>query len=106
MGLYGALIVRPAPRQLREQRRPDSAFEPSAEYLYLLSEIDPDLHLAVERKQAYNYKAFKARYFLINGRSMPDTLAPNNAAWLPNQPYGRHGPRQARTTRWPTRNRP
>ena len=25
---------------------------------------------------------------MINGRSMPDTLAPNNASWLPNQPYG------------------
>ena len=30
----------------------------------------------------------KARYFLINGRSMPDTIAPNLAAWLPSQPYG------------------
>ena len=25
---------------------------------------------------------------MINGRSMPDTLAPNNASWLPTQPYG------------------
>ena len=28
------------------------------------------------------------RYLMINGRSIPDTLAPNNAAWLPAQPYG------------------
>ena len=25
---------------------------------------------------------------MINGRSMPDTLAPNHASWLPRQPYG------------------
>ena len=25
---------------------------------------------------------------MINGRSFPDTVAPNGAAWLPNQPYG------------------
>jgi hypothetical protein len=24
---------------------------------------------------------------MINGRSFPDTIAPNNATWLPNQPY-------------------
>jgi hypothetical protein len=32
--------------------------------------------------------SYEAHYFLINGRSMPDTLAPNNAPWLPGQPYG------------------
>lgn len=89
MGLYGGLIVRP--KVLGDNfanNLTSSQFKPSTEYLFLLSEIDPDLHLAVERKQAYNYKTSKARYFLINGRSMPDTLAPNNAAWLPSQPYG------------------
>jgi hypothetical protein len=25
---------------------------------------------------------------MINGRSFPDTIAPNNASWLPSQPYG------------------
>jgi hypothetical protein len=46
------------------------------------------VHLAVERKQPVNWNAYNARYFMINGRSMPDTLAPNNASWLPTQPYG------------------
>ena len=54
----------------------------------MLSEVDPALHLAVERNRAFNYATFKPRYYFINGRSMPDTLAPNNASWLPNQPYG------------------
>jgi FtsP/CotA-like multicopper oxidase with cupredoxin domain len=88
MGLYGALVVRPAGHPDQENDRADSAFDPAHEYLYLLSEVDPDLHLAVERGRAYNFTNYRARYFLINGRSMPDTLAPNHAPWLPNQPYG------------------
>ncbi|MFD2764985.1 multicopper oxidase domain-containing protein [Micromonospora eburnea] len=88
MGLYGALVVRPPGHPDRENGRADSAFDPDHEYLYLLGEIDPDLHLAVERRRAYDFTRYKARYFTINGRSMPDTLAPNHADWLPDQPYG------------------
>ncbi|MDT7551218.1 MAG: hypothetical protein QOE84_3612 [Actinomycetota bacterium] len=88
MGMYGALVVRPAASAAQVNNRADSAFNPSTEYVFLLSEIDPDVHLAVERKQPVNWNAYNARYFMINGRSMPDTLAPNNASWLPSQPYG------------------
>lgn len=88
MGLYGALVVRPAGHPDRVNDRPDSAFSTSHEYVFLLSEVDPDLHLAVERQQPIDWSVFKARYYMINGRSMPDTLAPNNASWLPSQPYG------------------
>jgi len=88
MGLYGALVVRPAGHPNQVNDRADSAFTPGKEYVYLLSEIDPDVHLAVERNQPVNWAASKSRYFMINGRSMPDTLAPNNAPWLPTQPYG------------------
>ena len=88
MGLYGALVVRPAGHPNQVNDRADSAFANGKEYVYLLSEIDPDVHLAVERHQPVNVNASKSRYFTINGRSMPDTLAPNNAPWLPNQPYG------------------
>jgi FtsP/CotA-like multicopper oxidase with cupredoxin domain len=88
MGLYGALVVRPSGNAGQVNDRADSAFNPATEYVFLLSEVDPDLHLAVERSQPIDWKNFRARYFMINGRSMPDTLAPNNAAWLPGQPYG------------------
>ncbi len=93
MGLYGALVVRPADSSgamIQGQAYDDTAseFDPDHEYVHLLSEIDPAFHLAVERKRAINLGAFNSRYFLINGRSMPDTLAPNGAAWLPAQPYG------------------
>ena len=88
MGMYGALVVRPSGHPDQVNTRSDSAFSPTHEYLFLLSEIDPEAHLAVERGGGIDWTSFKARYFLINGRSMPDTLAPNNASWLPNQPYG------------------
>ncbi len=88
MGLYGALVVRPAGHPDQVNDRGDSVFNPGHEYLYLLSEIDPDLHLAVERGEPFDITTYNARYFLINGRSMPDTLAPNDAPWLPAQPYG------------------
>lgn len=86
MGLYGALIVRPL-------NHPDWAytsstkFNPNTEYMFLLSEVDPDLHQAVERGLAYNAAATHPRYWMINGRSFPDTIAPNGAPWLPDQPY-------------------
>ncbi len=88
MGLYGALVVRPAghPSQLNDNST--SAFTSDKDYVFLLSEVAPDVHLAVERQEPVDPSAYKARYFMINGRSMPDTLAPNNASWLPTQPYG------------------
>jgi FtsP/CotA-like multicopper oxidase with cupredoxin domain len=88
MGLFGALVVRPKGHPDWENDRADSAFNTEHEYLYLLSEVDPDAHLAVERKRAFDWTKYRPRYFMINGRSMPDTIAPNRAAWLPNQPYG------------------
>ncbi len=88
MGLYGALVVRPSGRPGQVNNRPDSVFNPGREYVFLLSEVDPEVHLAVERAEPVDWSAYNPRYFMINGRSMPDTLAPNNASWLPNQPYG------------------
>jgi FtsP/CotA-like multicopper oxidase with cupredoxin domain len=88
MGLYGALVVRPAGHPDQVNNRADSKFDPQHEYVFLLSEVAPDLHLAVERHDPVDWSSYRARYFMINGRSMPDTLAPNHASWLPHQPYG------------------
>jgi FtsP/CotA-like multicopper oxidase with cupredoxin domain len=88
MGLFGALVVRPAGHADQVNDRSDSQFNPAHEYVFLLSEVDPDLHLAVERGDPVDMSSYRARYYMINGRSMPDTLAPNHASWLPNQPYG------------------
>jgi FtsP/CotA-like multicopper oxidase with cupredoxin domain len=88
MGLYGALIVRPAEHPDWAYNDPSTAFNPQLEYLMLLHEIDPTLHEAVEAGRAYDATKFHPRYWTINGRAFPDTLAPNNASYLPNQPYG------------------
>ena len=88
MGLVGALIVRPAMGAGYAYNRADSAFAAGREYLMLFTDIDPYLHLAVERGVTYDMARFTTRYWLINGRSFPDTVAPNGATWLPDQPYG------------------
>lgn len=85
MGLYGALVVRPA-------AHPDYAYDVatrfSGEYLILLSDIDPDLHHAVETGGTYDFDTLRNRYFAVNGRQFPDTIQDNGVSWLPNQPYG------------------
>lgn len=87
MGLFGGLVVRPALGPEYAYNDPETRFNPDSEYMLMLSEIDPLLHQAMERNQSFDMNDYNARYFLINGRTFPDTLAPNNASWLPNQPY-------------------
>lgn len=105
MGLFGALIVRPAMGDDFAYNRADSRFtrisQPEStganndeEFLVLLSELDPYLNQAIENKDlfgqssSYNLDNYKPRYWLINGRGFPDSIADNGASWLPNQPYG------------------
>ncbi len=87
MGLFGGLVVRPALGADYAYNDPDTKFNPDTEYIMMLSEIDPLMHQAIERGETFDMSDYNARYFLINGRTFPDTLAPNNAAWLPSQPY-------------------
>ena len=66
------------------------------ENILMLSEVDPGVHNFMEQNvgdsaklnQASYPHAYASHYFMINGRSMPDTVAPNNAPWMPTQPYG------------------
>jgi len=92
MGLFGALIVRPASHPDWAYNVPtvdaDAQFNPDAEYMVLLSEIDPYLNQAVERGLPFDMKNYHPRYWPLNGRGFPDTIAPNFAPWLPSQPYG------------------
>lgn len=94
MGLFGALIVRPALGPNYANNRPDSVFNADTEFMVLLSEIDPYLNMAVERQvvnsqpYTFNMANYHPRYWLINGRGFPDSFAPNFASWLPTQPYG------------------
>jgi len=88
MGLFGAIIVYPAGNRYQAYDDPRTTFEPTREYLHMLSEVDPDIHALIEQGKPVDWSKYSAKYFLLNGRSAPDTLAPNDAAWLPNQPYG------------------
>ncbi len=88
MGLYGALVVRPAGNADRAYGAASTQFDPGREYLIMLNELDPDLHHAVEAGGAYDFNTLHNRYFAVNGREFPDSLQDNDIAWLPNQPYG------------------
>jgi FtsP/CotA-like multicopper oxidase with cupredoxin domain len=90
MGLFGALIVRPTMGANFVYNRADSQFTPTEEFLALLSEVDPYQHQAWEMGTGANFNMnnYRARYWLINGRGFPDSIADNNAPWLATQPYG------------------
>jgi FtsP/CotA-like multicopper oxidase with cupredoxin domain len=92
MGLFGALIVRPTMGASFVYNRADSQFTPSEEFIALLSEVDPYQHqawsLGLNSGNNFDMSKYRARYWLINGRGFPDSIADNNATWLPTQPYG------------------
>lgn len=92
-GLFGAIIVRPTgfdpnvPANRRAYNDPGSMYD--HEYLFLLSDMDPNLHPLVEfnHLSQYDNTTFKPNNWFINGRCGPDTLADANATYLPYQPY-------------------
>jgi hypothetical protein len=96
MGLYGTLIVRPKDWNNGANRKaynhPDSYYD--REYLYLLSEIDIDIHQAAEAQAngpgpiVLPGGAYHSEYWLMNGRAGPDTMAADGTDFLPYQPYG------------------
>lgn len=91
MGLYGALVVRPALNDgthFYAYNDPSTEYDPAREFILILHEFDPFLHLAVERGRVYDVTLRHDRYWTINGRSLPDTLLENFTPWMPSQPYG------------------
>jgi FtsP/CotA-like multicopper oxidase with cupredoxin domain len=88
VGLFGALIVHPSLGAGYAYNRADSKFTAGEEFMVLLSEVDPYLNQAVEANQSFNFVNYHPRYWLVNGRGFPDSIADNFASWLPNQPYG------------------
>jgi hypothetical protein len=86
MGLYGALVVRPALGA--QYAYNDASTEFSEEFILLLTEIDPNLHQAVERGETYDITVRDDRYWFINGRAFPDNSDDTGVPWFPYQPYG------------------
>ncbi len=87
MGLYGAMVVRPSMGAGFVYNDATTQFNTEREYILILHDIDPQLHLSVERNELYDITTIWDRYWTVNGRSFPDTIAPNGVPWLPNQPY-------------------
>jgi len=100
MGLYGALIVRPPAGEagmygcggnVRAYEHPETCFD--REHLFLLSEVDLDIHQAVEMQVSgpgpidIGTGPFHPEYYLLNGRAAPDTMAAAGTAVMPTQPY-------------------
>jgi hypothetical protein len=97
MGLFGAMIVRPSAVPVGgadpdpshyAYNRANSQFNPNTEFLELLSELDTNLNRAMELHRPFDIRTYHPRYWLINGRGFPDSVADNGATWLPTQPYG------------------
>ena len=88
MGLFGALLVRPTAGADHASNRADSQFTPAEHFMVLLSELDPYQHQAAESGLPFNVTRYHPRYWLVNGRGFPDSIADNFAPWLPSQPYG------------------
>jgi FtsP/CotA-like multicopper oxidase with cupredoxin domain len=91
MGLVGVVIVRPYGyvqgdmMTYRAYNDMDSQYE--REFLFFLSEMDPNIHQDVEFGLTADTTAFWPVYWFINGRTAPDTMSAPNVAWLPTQPY-------------------
>ena len=69
MGLYGALVVRPATAG-QAYDDPGTAFDDEA--VLVLSEIDPALNNSAD-PATFDMRNYAPRYFLINGKAYPNT---------------------------------
>ncbi|MFB3813527.1 MAG: multicopper oxidase domain-containing protein [Terriglobales bacterium] len=93
MGLFGALIVRPAGATFASCAYAHAATCFDREYLFVLSEVDPAIHRAVEAQASgpgpitVATEPYHSKYWMINGRSAPDTMKEPIDPLLPHQPY-------------------
>lgn len=92
MGLVGALIVRPAGfdhMMPQAYAHMDSRYSHGREYLFLLTEMDPDIHEFIEqgRMAEVDLTSWFPTCWFINGRSGTDTMLANGVPWMASQPY-------------------
>jgi hypothetical protein len=69
MGLYGALVVRPA---VAGQAYGDASTAFDTDAVLVMSELDPALNNAAN-KAAFDMRKYNPRYSLLNGKAHPDT---------------------------------
>jgi len=88
MGLLGTLIVRPADAS-HSAYGSGTETDYDHEYLYLLTEADPEIHQQMERGH-YAHFTNNERYatvYFVNGRVYPDLLQGDYNPLFPHQPY-------------------
>lgn len=87
MGLLGAIVVRPSAGANQAYNHPDTAFD--HEYLFVLTEMDPDIHYLVDDglMDQVDTTVYHPVLWFINGRNGPDTLARAYDPYMPYQPY-------------------
>ena len=93
MGLMGAIIVRPYDGDSFAYNHADSRFD--HEYLFLLSEMDANIHEIVEFEgpdsllltDSDYLSDYFPTYWFINGRNAPDTMGAAFDSLIPTQPY-------------------
>ena len=96
MGLYGAMIIRPPGYAAAvANRRPfvydglhndffdvNTATGAPQEFILLFSEYDSKEHGMVGMGIPFHHPEFRPDYFLLNGRSFPDTIRPVNSTYF------------------------
>ncbi|MGD8590309.1 MAG: multicopper oxidase domain-containing protein [Chromatiales bacterium] len=88
MGLQGVLIVQPADGS-RSAYGAGTGTDYDQENLYLMTEIDPEIHLQMERGHVEHFTQSDryATVWFINGRVFPDLFQGDYNPVLPHQPY-------------------
>jgi hypothetical protein len=91
MGLAGALIVRPDPgtNMGRNAYGDNTGSDYDQEFLYLLTDVDPDIHKEMEggHRGHFTYHNRYATIWFVNGRAFPDLFQGDYNPLFPNQPY-------------------
>lgn len=91
MGAYGVLIIRPEGFDNSEHQNYKTAYGTGTnsnydvEKVLVLGEFDSQMHENINPGEYYNMLDFNPDYWVINGRSYPDTV---NNDYSSSQPYG------------------
>jgi FtsP/CotA-like multicopper oxidase with cupredoxin domain len=84
MGMTGVVYVTPTGHADWAYADASTAFD--RQYTLLLNEIDPRPHDNLEIVQEFLWTDYRPRFWIINGRTYPDTVKPANDPSLPRQP--------------------
>ena len=91
MGLLGVLIVRPDPATNagRNAYGDGTGTDYEQEFLSLLTEVDPEIHLQMERGHVQHFTNSDrfAKVWFVNGRVFPDLFQGDYNPLFPHQPY-------------------